>query len=353
MGEGVNNLRQIVASFRADLGHTPFVPVQLIVGGQRHTCYLKLEWFNPTGSIKARTAYGLLNSLVSQDRLHPNSILVESTSGNLGVALAHYASRLRIGFVAIVDRNVSTYNASRMKSFGATVEMVSHQDKAGGYLLARLARVREIMEKDKKGSVVWPDQYANNANPQVHYEITGPEIAEQARSGVDAVFVAVSTGGTLAGISRYLRDVYPDVKIIAVDVQGSVAIGGEPGPRQLTGIGASKKSAFLTPGCYDDHVFVTDREAFSACRMVDADIGLRVGGSSGAVIAATSRYLLRYPHLERVICVLPDSGIPYHTTIYSNRWLRRKNCEPSRSLLALDKVTYESMPSILNRRNHG
>src|SRR5690242_15364560 len=104
MGRAMN-LRQALASFQADLGRTPLVPVQLTVGGRQHTCYLKLEWFNPTGSIKDRTAYGLLKDLVSRDRLHPDSVLVESTSGNLGVALAHYASRLRIEFVAIVDRN--------------------------------------------------------------------------------------------------------------------------------------------------------------------------------------------------------------------------------------------------------
>src|SRR5207302_1979767 len=143
-----------------------------------------------------------------------------------------------------------------MRELGAEVDMVSSPDATGGYLLSRLARVRELCASSSR--FAWTNQYENPANPRAHYQETGPEILRQLGGRVDAIFVAVSTGGTLAGIGRYFRESSPSTRLIGVDARGSVVFGGPPGPRRLTGIGASRRSAFLVPGLYDGHLLVGD-----------------------------------------------------------------------------------------------
>lgn len=151
---------------------------------------------------------------------------------------------------------------------------------------------------------------------------------------LDAVLVPVSTGGTLAGIARFLRRESPATWIVAVDACGSVALGGRPGPRLLTGIGASRPSSFLAPGLYDERILVADAAAFACCRALAAATDIRVGGSSGATLAACARLLAASPELERVVCLCPDGGAAYASTIYADRWLARHGIDPARLDLA-------------------
>jgi cysteine synthase A len=144
---------------------------------------------------------------------------------------------------------------------------------------------------------------------------------------VDAVFVAVSTGGTLAGTGRYFREVSPDTRIIAVDARGSVALGGSPGARLLTGMGSSRRSEFVTRGFYDELIYVGAREAFAFCRAVDAAIGIKLGGSSGACLAACARYLQSHSKVERAVCICADRGEHYASSIFSDSWLAQKGLE--------------------------
>lgn len=138
---------------------------------------------------------------------------------------------------------------------------------------------------------------------------------------MDAIFVAVSTGGTLAGIANYFRAIKPTTRIIAVDAAGSVALGDRPGPRLLTGIGAGRKSDFIGRGDYDEHFLVEDREAFSVCRSVNSSIGVSLGGSAGAVLAACLRYLSTHPEVATPVCLCADAGESYAQTIYDDAWL--------------------------------
>ena len=150
---------------------------------------------------------------------------------------------------------------------------------------------------------------------------------------MDAVFVAVSTGGTLAGIGRFFREASPDTRIIAVDTRGSVAMGGSPGMRKLTGIGSSRRSEFADAGLYDELIYIEDCEAFALCRALDAATGIKVGGSSGACLAACARYLQSHRKAERTVCICPDSGEHYASTIFSNEWLVRNRLEIGRQHL--------------------
>lgn len=302
-----------VATLRAD------------VDGRAVRVGLKLESDNPWGSIKDRTAMALVRS-VAHRLTHPDAVLVESTSGNLGVALAAIAVALDRRFVAVVDPHLSPDVAARLTAAGAELDVVADEDANGGYLHARLRRVAELL--DRTPHSVWTDQYHNPANPAAHYQGTAPQLLGQVPD-VDAVFVAVSTGGTLAGVGRYLRRHRPHVRIVAVDVPSSAVFGPPTTRRLLTGIGASRRSAFLRPGDWDDVVLVEDATAIAVCHEVHRQAGLRLGGSGGAVLTACLRYLRDHPECRAPVCLCPDDGSSYLATLYDDRWLAVRGMDPA------------------------
>lgn len=306
---------------------TPLEQIQVNIAGRRLTVSLKLESFNRHGSIKDRTAAALLESLRASSALSPETEVVESTSGNLGIALAARCAELGLRFRAVVDPRTPSRTIARIRELGACVDMVDAQDETGGYLLTRLARIRALLAEDGVHRV-WPNQYGSEANPRAHETGTGPELLYQAGPELDAVFVAVSTGGTLAGIARCLRRERPDVEIVAVDSAGSVALGGRPGPRLLTGIGSSQRSAFLEPWMYDTKYAISDDRAVAVCRALRYTGGPWVGGSSGAAIAACLEHLERNPRISHPAVICPDHGRGYADTLYDDQWLAKAGLYP-------------------------
>ncbi|MBW2243987.1 MAG: pyridoxal-phosphate dependent enzyme [Deltaproteobacteria bacterium] len=305
----------------ADVGGTPLERIRMRIAGTARVVHLKLEGHNPSGSIKDRTALSLLRELEVSGRLPSQGRLVESSSGNLAVALALFARDRGHAFTAVVDPKITAENLARLHELGAEVRRVDALDDSGGYLMTRLALVREMLAEDP--GLVWTNQYANAANPLAHFTGTAPEIYRQMDHEVDAVFVAVSTGGTLAGTARYFRETSPHTRVIAVDARGSVALGGTPGTRKLTGMGSSRRSELATSDSYDELVYVGDAEAFAFCRALDASTGIKVGGSSGACLAACAGWLERNPRMERAVCIAADRGEHYASSIFSDAWLLR------------------------------
>src|SRR5579885_3432801 len=271
-------------SLMHQIGNTPIEPIYLVIDGRVRAVYLKLEGANPAGSVKDRTGFALVQHLENRSLLHKGSVVVESTSGNLGVALAFICRAKGYSFLAVVDPKTTRENLDRMQALGAMIDLVDHPDANGGYLLSRLERVQELLQLSD--NYAWTDQYSNSANPYIHYATTGPEIYRQLDGKVDAVFAAVSTGGTLAGI------------------------------------GSSRRSSFITGDVYDTYLLVGDEEAFAFCHALYSATGIKVGGSSGAVLAACARYLQDHPELERVVCLCADSGENYNSSIYDDCWLR-------------------------------
>ncbi|MEU4684097.1 pyridoxal-phosphate dependent enzyme [Streptomyces xinghaiensis] len=312
-------MQHLLERFEALLGPTPVKTIELDVLGRPRRLHLKLEGYNITGSIKARTAYGLVRGLVQDGRLWPGAELLESTSGNLGVALASMARYLGIGFTAVVDPLCTAESRSRLRDLGARVVMVEEADHAGGYLLSRLARVRELLEADDR--YVWGNQYESRRNPGIHREMTGPEILGQMPIPPDALFAAVSTGGTFAGLSQCFRERGLATRMVAVDISGSAAYGGPPGKRYLSGIGASRPSSFLTDDLIDHYLYVDVDETARYCRKVLREAGIHLGASSGAVVAACVRHLGENPDITDPLCICADGGEKYESTVYSDRWL--------------------------------
>jgi cysteine synthase A len=305
---------------------TPVQDVALRAGSRWCRVGLKLESCNPSGSIKYRTSVGLLSSLERCGQLEPGTRIIESTSGNLGVALALLCRARGYRFTAVTDPKTDPAVLERIAWLGAQVIRITEPDTAGGYLLSRLSAVRRLLADD--AGAVWPNQYENPANPSAHYHQTAPEICAQ-RPDMDAVFIAASTGGTLAGVGRYLRRCAPSVRVVGVDLRGSRVFGLPGGTRLVTGIGSSRPSTFLRPGDYDDVVLVDDREAIAVCHRLRDDLGIGLGGSSGAAIAACARYLVDHPEISRPVCICPDGQANYLNTLYSPDWLGAHDLDPS------------------------
>src|SRR6516225_5741340 len=250
----------------------------------RNDVFLKLEGFNVTGSIKIKTAIALVEDLEQRGIARTDeTVLVESSSGNLGLALSLVCAVKRYKFVCVTDPNANRATLRGMELYGAKVIVAEERDAAGGYLGSRLKKINQILRSNP--NAVWLNQYANVANKKVHAEQTANEIAREFDK-VDWVFVGSGTTGTLAGISERLRHVFPTIKVIAVDPVGSVTFGGAPGKRNIPGIGTSvrpKLADFANP---DRVVAITEGKTIETCLAFVRDYHLLVGGSTGTVLAA-------------------------------------------------------------------
>jgi cysteine synthase A len=301
----------------SDYAPTPVARLSVRVDGRPCAIDLKLEGLSPWRSIKGRTALGLMASVAH--RLGPDTMVVESTSGNLGVALARVCLDVGLRFTAIVDAALPKAMRDGMVEAGAELRAVTGAEGGSGVAF----RVREAERYQAEGpDVVWPNQYSSVGNATVHECWTGPELAETVDLDGTAVLAPVSTGGTLSGLTRYLRAHQPTTRVVGVDVIGSAAFGNEPRRRALTGIGSALRSGFVTAADCDDVVAVSDDEGISACLRVAEMTGLRLGGSTGAAVAAAVRYLAANKDLDRVVCMSPDMGENYRETIYNPTWVR-------------------------------
>ncbi|GHE74506.1 cysteine synthase family protein [Streptomyces vinaceus] len=300
-----------LAARRRAIGGTPLLSLGVPLQGRIVWLRLKVEAENCFGSIKARTAQALLESLEAAGRLGPGSRVVESTSGNLGVALAGLCAERGYRCTLVVEPSTPQHSRDEMAAYGADVVVV--REVAGGRTLsARLDAVRDILASDP--TAVWTDQYENPANPQVHQWGTAAELAQAVPQGeLDAVSVAVSTGGTLAGIAGFFREHRPQTRLLAVDAVGSAALGGTPGDRpfKLPGFGSGQRSRFLTGGMWDRTFTLHDVHAATACHRIASSAGVRLGGSGGAAVLAALLHAQDTPSVSQVVCVCPDGGDKY------------------------------------------
>jgi cysteine synthase A len=230
--------------------------------------------------------------------------------------------------VAVVDPKVPARVRDAMRAAGALLEPVHERDRHGGYLLTRLARVAEMRARDPR--LRWSDQYSNPANPDAHRLGTAIEIVTQTEGRLDALLAAVSTGGTLAGLSDGLRPRMPGLGVYAVDAVGSLVTSDVGWPHLLTGIGSTRKSSFLQREHYDEALQVTDVAAISVCRILAEDTGLALGGSGGAVVAAfVDNAERRLAGAERTLAVVADGAHNYLTTYYDDGWLAENGALPA------------------------
>jgi len=298
----------------------PTPHVQLAMKGM--DLFAKLEYVNPIGSIKDRAAYWILKRAAERGEICDETTVIESSSGNFAAALAAFTRLVGLRFIPVIDPNISGTYESFLRRICPTVVKVEERDDTGGFLKTRLQKVKELCATVP--NAYWTNQYGNLDAMEAHYELTGAEICADFDS-LDYVFIGVSTAGTIAGVSRRLKERYPNIRVIAVDTEGSAIFGGAPRKRHIPGIGSSIVPRLLSYAKIDDIALISERETAQACRELLTSHGLFVGGSSGTAFAAVKRYAARMAADKRptALFLCADRGTPYLDTVFDPKWAAR------------------------------
>ncbi|MFD8546245.1 2,3-diaminopropionate biosynthesis protein SbnA [Streptomyces sp. NPDC059649] len=293
-----------------------FVDLEPLVG---EPLMLKCEGFNFAGSIKLKAARAMVDAAERRGRLRPGSTLVESSSGNLGVALSLLAASRGYRFLCVTDSRCTLGARQLMQALGSEVHVITTPDPVDGLLGARLAHVRELCAGNE--DFLWLNQYANPDNGQAHYDTTGPEIL-RAFPDLSVLFVGAGTTGTLMGCARYLRDHKPSARVVAVDAAGSVTFGGPARTRMIPGLGTGVRPPLLDESLVDDVVMVAEPDTIRSCRRL-ARRGFLFGGSTGTVVGGALAWLARHPLPPggRAVAIAPDLGERYLDTVYQEQWV--------------------------------
>ncbi|MFD0904254.1 2,3-diaminopropionate biosynthesis protein SbnA [Actinomadura sediminis] len=280
---------------------------------------LKCEGFNFAGSVKLKAAAAMVDAAERDGLLTPGATIVESSSGNLGIALSLIAADRGLKFVCVTDPRCNPASMRVMRALGAEVRVVSRTDANGGFLESRIRYVRELCETD---GYVWLNQYANRNNWLAHYRGTAPAI-DREFPDLEVLFVGAGTTGTLMGCARYFREHGRPVTIVAVDAVGSVTFGGVPGPRMVPGLGTSSRPALVDESLVDDVVHVPETDTIRTVRALSSR-GFLFGGSTGTVVSGACRWLdAKYPGADPVaVAIAPDLGERYLDSLYAEGWLR-------------------------------
>jgi len=285
-----------------------------------HDVFLKLEGFNVSGSIKVKTALGMIEDLEKKGIAKPKeTVIVESSSGNLGVALSMVCAVKGYQFICVTDPNATRANIRGMELYGAKVIVVEDDDGSGGYLQARFKTIDGVLKSEPNS--IWLNQYDNVANKNVHVEQTAKEIAREFER-VDWVFIGAGTTGTLGGVAEQLRRDFPEIKVVAVEPVGSVTFGGAHGKRNIPGIGTSEKPKIAELAHPDRVVAVPEEDTVRSCLAFVQDYHLLVGGSTGTVLSAIKQLSPEFQPGEIVVAISADLGDKYLDTVYNEEWVR-------------------------------
>lgn len=311
------------------VGDTPLVEVTGFLGNPATRLYVKLEAANPGGSAKDRPAVAMVEQAVRSGRITRDTVVVESTSGNIGIALAQACRWYGVRCVLVVDERTRPQNLAIMRALGAEVDLVP--TPAGpdvDLLTVRLERVAELVAAHP--DAYWPDQYANPANPGAHASGTMAEIDAALDGDVDVLFVAVSSTGTLGGCLEHVRARGLATRVVAVDAVGSVLFGGSRAQRHIPGLGAGRVPP-LARGCSPDRLErVSDLDCVVGCRRVARTDALLLGGSAGGVLQAVRRLRHELVGLS-CVAVAADSGHRYLDTVFDDGWVEATlGCPPDR-----------------------
>lgn len=295
------------------IGHTPLLEVTHYEeknGIADATILVKLEYFNPAGSVKDRIALHMIEVAEREGKLTPGGTIIEPTSGNTGIGLASVAAAKGYKAVLTLPETMSVERRKLLQAYGAQLVLT---DGAQG-MKGAIAKAEEL-QAQTPGSIIL-GQFDNPANPEIHKATTGPEIWEDTDGKVDIFVAGVGTGGTITGVGSYLKEKNPAVQVVAVEPESSpVLSGGQPGAHKIQGIGAGFVPKTLDTNIYDEIIKVSNEDAFAAGRAIAVQEGVLVGISSGAALHAAAQLAKRPENKGKVIvALLPDSGDRYLST---------------------------------------
>lgn len=276
------------------IGGTPLVRLRRFIPEARFELFAKLEALNPGGSIKDRPAVAILEEAMRSGTVGPGTVVIESSSGNMGIGLAQACLYHGLRFLCVVDPKTAPTNIRVLRAYGAEIDFVDEPDpETGEFLQARLNRVKELL--GRTANSFWPNQYSNPGNSGSHYSNTMHEVVSALGGRVDYLFVATSTCGTVRGCGEYVRDHGLATRIVAVDAVGSLIFSDVRARRLIPGIGAGMRPPLCDLSVIDECVHVDDLECIGGCRRLVAREAILAGGSSGAVLAAVEKVKGRIP----------------------------------------------------------
>lgn len=294
------------------IGNTPLLKANNFIkaNGLKANIFVKLEYFNPAGSVKDRIAKAMIEKAEKEGKINKDTVIIEPTSGNTGIGLASFAAARGYKAILTMPETMSVERRNLLKAYGAQIVLTEGAKGMKG----AIAKAEELA-KEMPNSFI-PSQFTNQANPECHEETTGPEIGDALDNQVDAFIAGVGTGGTLTGVGRYLRKKNPKVKIVAVEPASSPVLSeGHAGPHKIQGIGAGFVPETLDPKVYDEVIKVSNEDAFKYGRQFSQSEGVLIGISSGAVLFAVIE-LARRSEFEgkNIVALLPDTGDRYLST---------------------------------------
>lgn len=295
----VNNIMELI-------GDTPAVSLQRIVQENSADVFVKLEYFNPSGSVKDRAAYNLIRQAELTGLLVTGSTIIEPTSGNTGIGLAMNAAAKGYRIILVMPDNMTKERIAMLKAYGAEVELTPAAEKMSG----AIKRALELKESIPHSFM--PNQFENEANPEIHRQTTALEIIEQMDGKLDAFVASAGTGGTITGTAEVLKEKLPKLYVAVVEPKGSpVLSGGKPGSHKLVGTSPGFIPPILNTAIYDEIMQVADEDAICTMRELARKEGILVGPSSGATVWAALEIAKRLGKGKRVLCIAPDTGERY------------------------------------------
>ncbi|MGA8110815.1 MAG: cysteine synthase A [Acidobacteriaceae bacterium] len=287
------------------IGNTPLLQLRRMAPAGSADLFAKLEFLNPGGSVKDRAALGMILDAERRGLLHKASVITEATAGNTGVGLALVGVNRGYRVVLFVPEGFAEEKCALMRGFGAEVHRTPEAEGMAG-------AIRQALALAQSDSNVWPAlQFDNPANPQFHHDTTAAELWQQMDARVDAFIAGVGTGGTFSGIARFLKENNPRVLTVAVETQGSILQGGQPGPHKVEGIGVHFVPNTFDRSVADEIIAVTDADSFAMVKRLAAEEGLLAGSSSGAIVYAAVEVAKRLGPGKRVATLIPDSAERY------------------------------------------
>lgn len=290
------------------IGKTPIVKLNRIVESDSADVYLKLEFMNPGSSVKDRIALAMIEDAEKKGLLKEGDTIIEPTSGNTGIGLAMVAAAKGYKAILVMPETMSIERRNLLRAYGAELVLTPGPEGMGG-------AIRKATELAKEHGYFIPQQFQNQANPEIHRLTTGPEIVEQMGDQLDAFIAGIGTGGTITGAGEVLKEAYNDIKIYAVEPADSpVLSGGKPGPHKIQGIGAGFVPETLDVEVYDEIIQVKTEQAFEYARRVAKEEGILVGISSGAVIYAATEVAKKLGKGKKVLVIIPSNGERYLST---------------------------------------